>query len=81
MNNLLYFRKRHTSMTTAQAHDYVSAKHRTDFDHKSWWKSVAIFWACIFAFGLVMAGVRYATACGDLGETDQTINQIRADGI
>ena len=77
MNNLLYFRKR---MTEKQAHDYISERHRVeDVDTKSWWKSVAVFWACIFAFGLLMAGVRYATACG-LGEAE-TIKVETVKGI
>ena len=73
MNNLLYFRKRQTQQ---QAHYDLSAKHRVDdFDHKSWWKSVAIFWACIILFMLVMATVKYATACGDL-ESEPVIIKV-----
>ena len=73
MNNLLYFRKR---MTEKQAHDYVSEKHRIDdVDNKVWGKSIAVFWACIFAFGLFMAVVKYATACGDI--TEPEIIEIR----
>ena len=79
MNNLLYFRKR---LTRQQAHDYVSERHRVeDVDNKTWGKSIIVFWACIFAFGLLMAGLRYASACGELGETDGTIKQIRVDAL
>ena len=74
MNNLLYFRRR---ITEQQAHEDLSAKHRVDVDPKSWWKSVAVFWACIFAFGLLMAGLRYATACGDLETETIEINIVR----
>ena len=78
MNNLLEFRKR---MTQKEAHDYVSERHRIeDIDHKSWWKSVAIFWAIVFGIVTLAAVVKYATAC-DLGETDGTIKQIRVDGV
>ena len=73
MNNLLQFKR----MTQKEAHDHVSERHRVeDVDNKTWWKSIIIFWACVFAFGLLMAGLKYATACGDL-ETDGTIKQIR----
>ena len=79
MNNLLYFKKR---MTEAQAHDYVSSKHRVDdIDHKSFWKSVAVFWAIVFGIVTLVAVVKYATACDDLGEPDQTIKQIRVGEI
>ena len=64
MNNLLYFRKR---MTEAQAHDYLSERHRVDdVDNKTWGKSIAIFWAIVFGIGMLAAVVKYATACGDL---------------
>ena len=64
MNNLLYFRKRHTQQ---QAHDYVSERHRVeDVDTKSWGKSIAVFWAIVFGIGMLAAVVKYATACGDL---------------
>lgn len=79
MNNLLYFKKR---MTQKEAHDSVSERHRVeDVDNKTWWKSVAIFWACIILFMLVMGTIKYATACDDLGESDDTIKQIRVDRI
>ena len=76
MNNLLYFRKRHTQQ---QAHDYVSERHRIDdVDNKAWGKSIAVFWAIVFAIGLLMAVVKYATACGDL--EPETI-KIRVNGL
>ena len=78
MNNLLQFKR----MTRQQAHDFVSERHRVeDVDNKTWWKSVAVFWACIFGIVTLVAVVKYATACDGLGETDKTIKQIKVNGV
>ncbi len=70
MNNIIYMKK-HKRMTQSEAHDYVSAKHRKeDFDPKSWKKATLLFWAGILAFGLLMAGLKYATAC-ELEEAEE----------
>lgn len=63
-------------LNLTQAHDYVSAKHRVDFDHKSWWKSVGWFWMGIGAFMLLIAVVDYATACGELESEEVKINTV-----
>ena len=77
MNNLLEFRKR---MTQKEAHDCVSERHRVeDVDNKTWGKSIAVFWAIVFGIGMLAAVVKYATACGDLGEPE-TI-KIRVDSV
>ena len=41
-----------------------------NFDHKSWWKSVAVFWAIVFGIGMLAAVVKYATACDEVGEPE-----------
>ena len=72
MNNLLQFKR----MTRQQAHDYVSERHRVDdVDNKTWGKSIAVFWAIVFGIGMLMAVVKYATACGDI--TEPEIIEIR----
>ena len=74
MNNLLYFKKR---MTQKDAHDYVSERHRVeDVDNKIWGKSIAIFWAIVFGIVTLAAVVKYATACGDLGEPEPVIIKV-----
>jgi len=71
MNNILYMKKHKKQM------EEQPSRIREDFCHKSWRKSVITFWLYILAFGLLMAGLRYATACGDLPPPDETIKQIR----
>lgn len=65
-------------LNLTQAHDYVSAKHRVDFDHKSWWKAVGVFWLCIAGFMLFVAGLEYAFACEPV--TEEPV-EIKVRGI
>lgn len=62
--------------TQQQAHEELTMKHREDFDHKSWWKSVGWFWMGIGAFMLLVAVVDYATACGELESQKVKINTV-----
>ena len=76
MNNLLYFRKR---MTEAQAHDYVSTKHRVEMEreitgfNRFMWK-----WLTGLAIIVFLVGVGAAMACEPV--ESETI-KIMVDGV